>query len=331
MKDRATSGLEPRRSLRAAVLAALISSALSCAWFAHATASPASPRPPITQLIDADANIAARNLFCGPGGCDPTARPIPPLRLRERHNRGSSPNIVVEDARGRVWNAKLGAEVKPEIAASRLIWAIGFHQPSMYYVPSWTLVGGPDGATQRAARFRLERTEWKRDGQWDWQDNPFVGTRELRGLVVLMVMITNWDLKTSNNVIYERQRGGSPHREYVVKDLGVSFGRSVRFYTLGTQNDIDDFNHERFIEKVDGDRVEFGFQPLILNLHVAHDIKVDDVVWTCRRLAKLSDRQWRGAFRAAGYTDEEAAPFIARLQQKMREGLALAERPTERS
>jgi hypothetical protein len=50
---------------------------------------------------------------------------------------------------------------------------------------------------------------------------------------------------------------------------------------------------------------------------------VGDVLWTCQRLAQLSDRQWRDAFRAAGYRDEEAAPFIARLREKVQEGLAL--------
>jgi hypothetical protein len=138
-----------------------------------------------------------------------------------------------------------------------------------------------------------------------------------------MVMINNWDLKTSNNVLYERKSDSAPARQYVVKDLGVSFGRSVRFYTLGTQNDIDAFNREGFIRDVDGDRVEFHFRPLFLNLHVARDIRIDDVLWTCRRLAQLSDRQWSDAFRAAGYSDEEGAAFIARLRQKVREGLAL--------
>ena len=232
---------------------------------------------------------------------------------------------MVEDARGRVWNAKLGTEVHAEIAASRLVWAIGFHQPPTYYVRGWTVSGGPDPGPQPEARFRLERRDWKKGDEWEWQDNPFVGTRELRGLIVLMVMINNWDLKTSNNVIYERVGGGAdPARHYAVKDLGVSFGGSVRFYTLGTENDVDEFNREGFIRDVDGDRVEFHFRPLALNLNVTRGITVDDVLWTCRRLAQLSDRQWSDAFRAAGYPDDQAAAFIARLRQKVREGLALA-------
>jgi len=49
------------------------------------------------------------------------------------------------------------------------------------------------------------------------------------------------------------------------------------------------------------------------------------VLWTCRRLDRLSDRQWRDAFRAGGYSDEEGAAYFDVLKRKVREGLALAE------
>jgi hypothetical protein len=312
----AISICNPVRAARA-LLAALV----GCAFACHGPAP--SAHAPIAELVDPNWS-PNRDLFCGPGGCDEAPPADAAFRFRELHTRGSSDNIVVEDARGRVWNAKIGREVHAEIAASRLIWAIGFHQPPMYYVRNWKVAGGPRSGPQPEARFRLETREWKRDGDWDWQDNPFVGTRELRGLIVLMVMINNWDLKTSNNVIYERYSSGVPARQYAVKDLGVAFGRTVRFFTLGTNDDVEEFNREGFIRRVDGDRVRFHFQPLILNERVASDITVDDVLWTCRRLAELSDRQWRDAFRAAGYSDDEVTAFSGRLRQKVREGLALA-------
>jgi hypothetical protein len=309
-----SSSSSPRR----AALAAL------AAFTAFACSEPARSAPPIGELLDPAAEIAERDLFCGPGGCDQAPPADVPFRFRERHERGASTNIVVEDARGRVWNAKLGTEVHAEIAASRLIWAAGFHQPPLYYVARWVIAEGPDAGPQPEARFRLERADWEKTGEWEWQDNPFIGTPELRRLIVLMVMINNWDLKTSNNAIYER-RGGVPARQYAVKDLGVSFGRSVRWlFGLGTKNDVGEFEREGFIREVDGDRVEFHFRPLVVNLRVTRDVTVDDVLWTCRRLAQLSDRQWSDAFRAAGYPDDQAAAYIARLRQKVREGLALA-------
>jgi hypothetical protein len=43
----------------------------------------------------------------------------------------------------------------------------------------------------------------KKAGHWGWQNNPFKGTREFHGLVVMMSLLNNWDLKTPNNDIYQ--------------------------------------------------------------------------------------------------------------------------------
>jgi hypothetical protein len=81
----------------------------------------------------------------------------------------------------------------------------------------------------------------------------------------------------------------------------------------------------KFIRRVKDDRVDLYFRPNPLNWGVASDITVDDVLWTCRRLARLSERQWRDAFRAAGYSDEQIVAFTDRFEHKVREGMALAD------
>ena len=53
------------------------------------------------------------------------------------------------------------------------------------------------------------------------------------------------------------------------------------------------------------------------------DITAADVVWVSRLFARLSDRQWRDAFRAAGYPEPQSERFIAKLKSKVQEGLAL--------
>ena len=69
--------------------------------------------------------------------------------------------------------------------------------------------------------------------------------------------------------------------------------------------------------------MQFVYQPAFWNVGVMRGLTREDVLWTCRRLAQLSDRQWRDAFRAGGYSDAESAAFIAHLQRKIRDGLAL--------
>lgn len=43
------------------------------------------------------------------------------------------------------------------MVASRLLSAVGYRQPPVYYLPSWTLSGGPSPGSQTEARFRPKR------------------------------------------------------------------------------------------------------------------------------------------------------------------------------
>jgi hypothetical protein len=40
-------------------------------------------------------------------------------------------------------------------------------------------------------------------------------------------------------------------------------------------------------------------------------------------LARLSDQQWQDAFRAAGYTPEQAGRYVKKIKEKIAQGLAL--------
>ena len=295
----------------------------SCEPSGEAAERSSAPHP-LEELIEPDPDIGERDLFHGVGGPELAPRSDVAYRFLDKDESGVNTNYEVEDPSGRRWDAKFGSEVKSEVVASRLHWAIGFHQPPLYYVREWRIESGPHAGVQPEARFRYESPDWKKDGHWAWQDNPFSGTQEMRGLIVLNILINNWDLKTSNNSRYLRS-ASTPHRVFVVKDLGQSFGRSRRGF-IGSQSNVAHFLAEDFILGTDGDRVQFSYQPAFWNLGVMHGITRDDVLWTCRRLAQLSDRQWRDAFRAAGYSEAESAAFIGHMLRKIHDGLAL-ERP----
>jgi hypothetical protein len=275
----------------------------------------------IDELVEPHPDIARRDLFYGVGGPELVPRTDVAYRFLEADESGVSTNYDIEDPSGRKWDAKFGSEVKSEVVASRLHWAIGFHQAPLYYVREWRIAKGPHAGVQPEARFRYESPDWKKDGDWAWQDNPFSGTAEMRGLIVLNILINNWDLKTSNNKRYVRS-ADSPHQIFVVKDLGQSFGMSRRGF-IGGRSNVVDFANEDLILGTMGDDVQFLYQPAFWNQGVMRGIRRQDVLWTCRRLAKLSDQQWRDAFRAGGYSDEESGVFIRQMQRKIRDGLAL--------
>ena len=141
-----------------------------------------------------------------------------------------------------------------------------------------------------------------------------------------MVMVNNWDLKTSQNAIYRVQPDGDdPRNLYVVKDLGASLGKT-NWLLPGTRNDVEGFEKEGFIKRVEGNRVTFHYQGAWREPHVAGSAAPADVRWISNLLAKLSPEQWNDAFRAGGYSEAESARYIRRLQQKIAEGQLSAER-----
>jgi hypothetical protein len=113
-------------------------------------------------------------------------------------------------------------------------------------------------------------------------------------------------------------------RVFVVRDLGASLGKTtfprflmwtpVRGMGQGSRNEVEGFEEQALIKKVDGQRVTFDYRGIHNGL--VDTLTVDDVVWTCRLMARISDQQWRDAFRAAGYADAEQQRFITKLKSK---------------
>jgi hypothetical protein len=167
--------------------------------------------------------------------------------------------------------------------------------------------------------------------RWEFDEHPLSNTRQMKGLLVALMMLNNWDLKDSNNKVYETSAGeGGPRRMYIVRDLGASLGSNeqakwIRWLGIrgqqGSKNDLEGFLESGFIDEVENGRVKFSYsgpnKPLVSN------ISVDDVRWTAQLMSRLSDEQWKDAFRAAGYAEADSARFIARLKEKVAQGLAL--------
>jgi hypothetical protein len=268
------------------------------------------------------APTSARNLFDGPGGA--AARPAADAqyKLLETDTGGFSITYKVLDRAGREWNVKIGPEAQTEVVASRILWALGYHQVPSYFVERWVAVDDDGrGQLRGGARFRPKDDRLDSEGTWAWRDNPFVGTQPFNGLIALMMLLNSSDLKDDNNELYTvtgAAREGA-RRWFVVKDLGASLGETGRMEPR--RGYIEGFEKEPFITGVDEGIVQFGFRGRHQDL--LQNIRVDDVKWICGRVMGISDRQWQDAFRAGGFTRDVAARFIARIKQKAAEGLAL--------
>jgi hypothetical protein len=261
-------------------------------------------------------DISARDLFHGPGGTGGQPDLSRVTFVREETG-GFSTKYRVEDGRGRVWVAKIGKEAQSETAAVRLVWAVGYMSEINYLVPRLTIEGK---GTFENVRLEARPEEVERLDEWKWSENPFAGTKELQGLVVLMALVNNWDIKDTNNkVLYRADRG---ELQYVVSDLGATFGRvksgaPVVWRIRRNRNDPEDYFRDPFLEDVKGGRALFFYKGKRQDLF--DDIRVEEARWIGSLLARLSDRQLADAFRAANYTPAEVNLLTRAVRARINE------------
>ncbi len=303
------------------ILAAAIGITTAC----HATIRSTQANPPTREQLAElwTAPASPRDLFLGVGGQGLAPDPNATYQVLEVKRGGFSMGLTVEGPDKRKWSAKMPPEAPTEVVASRILWGVGYHQPPIYYVGSWNAEKAPDPNPQLPARFRETKPDLHgldSTDIWSYYQNPFVGTRELNGLLVLQVMLGNSDLKDEQNALYtlkEPFEGAS--RWYVARDLGQSFGRTG--VLDAPRGEPKTFEETPFIKGMVGQYVRFDYRGRHGTL-VSH-ITAADVHWICERLEGLTDAQWQDAFRAGGYAPEVADRFIRRFEQKIKEGLAL--------
>jgi hypothetical protein len=290
-----------------------------------------TPDAEISEIWQEPVDLLQRDLLLGPAG---NALTPPPddgtFEFVAFKTTGTNPGYDVRDASGRAWSVKLGIEAQSEVTTSRILWAMGFHQPPQYFVRQFTLTG-TDAGVKQVARFRTDLEPWRPAGEWSWSENPFMNTREFRGLIAAQLLLNNWDLKTNNNRIYETTDASQrPRRHFIVRDVGSSLGHSRQFWffaTIGTRgmqgskNNVDDFEAHGFITKVDGDDVDFDYRGL--NQALVDRVTAPDVIWACALLNRMPDRHWQAAFKAGGYPQDHADRYIRKIKEKIAQGLAL--------
>lgn len=275
-------------------------------------------------------DIQSRDLFHGIGG--PAGAPNPAGKFTfmgdEGSPRDSNPKINVKDEQGRVWTVKFGPEVKAETAATRIVWAVGYHVDQDYFVERAAIAGFKRLET-RNMRFERDDDGWKNLGRWNWKANPFVGTRELDGLKTLMALLHNVDLSKRNNKIVrlKKKTGGEKKVIYYVNDLGASLGSTGAWFTRlpvldkarsESKGVAKDYVNGRFITGVKNGRVNFHITRRLAD-HILDGVKVEHARWMGDLLGRLSDKQLADAFCAGGFTESEVAIYVRETRDRIRQ------------
>jgi hypothetical protein len=313
--------------LGAAIAVAAAATACGTAPIRQTAVPPEAPTPSLWREVD----VAAQDLYHGPWGAGRAPDPHATYTFVRGKHSGVNPGMTVRDPAGRRWSVKQPPpegwppEGPIEVVLSRVLSAVGYHQPPAYHLDSFLMADDWGTHVEPGGRFRPQEETLKDRGQWSWQQNPFVGTRPYQGLLVILLAFGGSDFKNSNNTLYEFRADGPRAHWYVVRDLGMALGETGRL--APRRGDPDVFTRQRFILGVHNGFVQFDYRGWHQEL-VRDRITPEDVRWACGLLARLTERQWEDAFRAGGFAPAVARRFIGRLQANVALGLRVRETRT---
>jgi hypothetical protein len=262
--------------------------------------------------------VEDRDLYNGPGG--ETMKPdLSNITFLSDDKKGHNKKYKIKDGSDREWVAKLGREARPETAAVRLLWGLGYVTETNYLIPTLTI---PGKGTFTNVRLEARPKGVKRLDEWKWRDNPFVGTNELQGLKIMMVFMTNWDLLDMQNQVLHVKDNGDAELQYVISDLGATFGRLGNnnlpiFYRLGRKTDDPRaWSKAAFIKGVKNGQLRMAYKGG-KSRGIMKGITIEQGRWLAGLLNRLSDKQIRDAFRAANYSEADVDTFARAVKRRV--------------
>ena len=272
---------------------------------------------PLPAFWQQPAELSDQNLFDGPWGAAYAPQAGAEYTLEWRTSDEDMPELIVTDGNGRRWAVAPERDAHRghgsiEVVLSRVLSALGYHQPPVYFVPSFALRDARGVHVETGGRFRREDGPMQVRDRWSWEQNPFVGMRPYQGLLIVLLMFNASNIDSANNTLYDVVRPEKPARWYVVRDLAATLGPAG----LAAGRSPGAFARGPFITGVDAGFVAFDYAGPHAAL-VRGRIPPDDVGWVAFVLSRLTDRQWQDAFRAGGYTPAAATRYIAALRVRI--------------
>ena len=287
---------------------------------AYAQTDKAKPLPAGKAILWERVNVSSRDLFAGPGG--ESMRPnLSNITFVRQETGGHNKKYRIKDGSGRIWVAKPGTEARPETAAVRLLYGLGYKTEINYLVPQITI---PTVGTLQNVRLEARPEGIERLDPWEWEKNPFVGTNELQGLKILQIFITNYDLLDLQNQILAVKGRNGTELHYIISDLGSTFGKFGSnnlpiFFRMGRNADNPEgWNKAKFITGVENGRIVFATTGA-KSRGLFDNVTVAQGRWLFDLLAQLRDDQIRDMFRAANYSPAEINILLAATKRRIGE------------
>ena len=147
--------------MRIATLALIAIIGASCAGVGRPQVQNAPPKPGVSMWVE-PTDLASRDVFYGPWGRELAPDPNDVYELVEMKHTGVNLGMTVKDSKGREWSVKqpypgnLDSEAPVEVVVSRLLSAVGYRQPPVYYLRAFTLKDDFGRHVEVGGRFRPE-------------------------------------------------------------------------------------------------------------------------------------------------------------------------------
>src|SRR5262249_2635812 len=111
----------------------------ACAADIHPTVSPSMAASRMGELWERPTAVAAADLATRQWGAGKAPDAQDTYTFLRKKRQGNNPGLTVNDSQGREWHVKKGPEAQPEVVLSHVLSAIGYHQPPVYYLSTFTI------------------------------------------------------------------------------------------------------------------------------------------------------------------------------------------------
>jgi hypothetical protein len=268
--------------------------------------------------------------------------PQPPFHFVSERLSGNTPKAIVRDRAGVEWRVKWGLEVKAENFATRLVGALGYFVEPTWFIAHGKIIGAhaltrvrgfirQDGSFANASFERRNPNFQSLPESWAWNRNPFVGTNQLNGLKVLVMLMANWDNKDardrgigSNTAILRRRLNGREQLIYSVTDWGQALGGWGPRLTPKTWNcQRFTVQTKTFLQRRQGNHLRFGYTGQHTD-DFKNDITPANVRWLMRYLGRVTEAQLRNGMKASGAAPAETACLATQLGRRIKQLRAVA-------
>jgi hypothetical protein len=158
---------------------------------------------------------------------------------------------------------------------------------------------------------------------WSWIDNPFVGSKELGGLKILVMLTSNWDTKDSrdgngsNNKIIHPISASDRSDWFAVTDWGASFGKVGGFF----RRDRWDWlgyaaQTASFVRTSSNGDVAWGFKGKH-GRDITGGVGLDDIRWLLPYLTPITDEEIEAGLAASGAPAAVAREYTRLIRSRI--------------